>query len=215
MRVIIYVLCYNDATEKTAREQWGDYQWARIYRLKRRTELFEAVMYKDELMEMYDEWKDADYVGTIAYSYLRKFPDNREYLLDKLDNLHGDFVGLIEPSPYPYYHNPTMKAFMEILILKVGLKINPHQRWLFCNYFCCPPRVMKAYIRWFNSVWLPSLYSLHGVWDDAEHNSPNRPTDEELIKNTGRPYYPYHPFLTERIVSVYFDQVKHTPFESS
>jgi len=205
MKVIVYVLCYNDDTERQAREQWEQYDWARVYRLKRRTELFEAVMYKDELMDLEDEWKDADYVGTIAYSYLRKFPDHKDYLLTKLATLSGDFVGLIEQETNPYYTTDAMRVSMETLIHQAGFKVKEEQSWLFCNYWCCPPRVMKTYIRWFNEVWLPLLYALPNVWDDANHNSPNRPTDDELILNVGKPYYPYHPFLTERIVSVYFD----------
>jgi hypothetical protein len=215
MKVVIYVLCYNDQTEATARAHWGMYDWARVYRLKRRTELFEGVMYEQELMDLEDEWKDADYVGTIAYSYLRKYPHNKDYLLTKLATLSGDFVGLIEGETNPYYTTDVMRGYMETLIRQAGFKVSPTQSWVFANYWCCPPSVMKTFIRWFNAKWLPLLYALPNVWDDANHNSPNRPTDAELTLNVGKPYYPYHPFLTERIVSVYFDALLTTNKMSS
>ena len=60
MKVIVYVLCHDADTERQAREQWEHYSWARVYRMKKRTELFESIVFKDELMELYDEWKDAD-----------------------------------------------------------------------------------------------------------------------------------------------------------
>ena len=66
---IIYVLCYDDVTEEKARTEFGMFKWARIYRIPKESQnhLFEGVMYQTELMKLYDEWKDKDYVGTISY----------------------------------------------------------------------------------------------------------------------------------------------------
>ena len=203
MKVIIYVLCYNDDTEQQARDQWEQYSWARVYRMKRRTELLESIMYKTELMELYDEWKDADYVGTVSHRAFQKFPDQKSYLLNKVADVSGNFVELIKPSNSPYYHNDFMKTTFEHMLSRVGLK--PSDKWLFCNYWCCPPSVMKAYIQWFNEKWLPVLYSTDGLWDDAKHFTPYMPSAEELMIQLGRPYYTYHCFLCERIVSPFFD----------
>jgi hypothetical protein len=196
--VLIYVLCFHDESEEIAREDFGSFSWARIYRLKKQTELFEGIMYKDELLELYDEWKDVDYVGTISYSYLRKFPKNKEYLLNKLGNLDRNFHGLIHSLSNPMYHNEKMKDYMILLIERVNLK--PSKSWFFCNYWCCKPSIMKAYITWFNNVWLPNLYSIEALWEDP-HYKPSL----HCIKSETKIRYTYHPFLTERIVSPYFD----------
>jgi hypothetical protein len=203
MKVIVYVLCHDADTERQAREQWEHYSWARVYRMKKRTELFESIVFKDELMELYDEWKDADYVGTVSHRCFRKFPDEKDYLLSKVANPSGNFVGLIPPFPHPHYHNDFMRMTFEHMLRRVGLK--PSREWYFCNYWCCPPAVMKDYICWFNTVWLPVLYSTDGLWDDAKHYTPYAPPPAELIKHTGRPYYTYHCFLNERVVSPFFD----------
>ena len=70
---IIYIICHNDGSEKKAHEHFDKYSWARIYRIPKesQTHLMESVMYKTELMKVYDEWKDADIVGTLSY----KLPD--------------------------------------------------------------------------------------------------------------------------------------------
>ena len=149
-KLLIYVISFNDESEQIARDDFGSYTWAKIYRLKKQTELFESIMYKDELMDMYDEWKDMDYVGTISYSYFRKYPKNKIYLLNKIDNLERPFHGLVHPLPDPHYHNDKMKEYMTTLLNEVGLK--PSNSWIFCNYWCCTPLKMKEYISWFTTV---------------------------------------------------------------
>jgi hypothetical protein len=203
MKVIIYVLCHDDDTERQAREQWEHFSWARVYRMKRKTELFDAEMYRSDLMEMADQWEDADYVGTVSHRAFRKFPEQREYLLWTINNLEGKFVGLIKPFTRPAYHDDFMKTTFEHMLSRVGLK--PSSKWYFCNYWCCPPSVMKGYIHWFNEKWLPVLASTDGLWDNAKHNTPYKPSEASLILHTGRPYYTYHCFLCERVVSPFFD----------
>ena len=70
--ILIYVLCYNDETEKQATDEFSQYEWAKVYRIKEQTYLFESIMFRNELMDMYDEWKDKDYIGTISYSIFSK-----------------------------------------------------------------------------------------------------------------------------------------------
>lgn len=196
--VLIYVLCFDDGSEEIAREDFGTFAWAKIYRLKKQTELFEGILYKDELMEMYDEWKDLDYVGTISYSYFRKYPKNKVYLLNKLLNLERNFHGLVQPLANPMYHNEKMREYMVLLMERVNLK--PSKSWFFCNYWCCKPSIMKDYITWFNTIWLPNLYSIEQLWDDPQYKY-----KAYSLKSKKPLRYTYHPFLTERIVSPYFD----------
>jgi hypothetical protein len=71
-KILIYVLCYDDASEELSKQYFQGYTWARIYRIKNQSHLFEGVMYQSELLELYEEWKYVDYVGTISNSILKK-----------------------------------------------------------------------------------------------------------------------------------------------
>ena len=91
--ILIYVLCYNDKTEKQANDEFSQYEWAKVYRIKEQNHLFEGVMFRNELMDMYDEWKDKDFVGTIAYSIFSKVSRDHFFsLLEKADQALHDVV---------------------------------------------------------------------------------------------------------------------------
>ena len=154
-------------------------------------------------MDMVEQWEDADYVGTVSHRAFLKFPEQKGDLLNKVKNPSGKFVGLIKPYTDPKYHDEFMKTTFEHMLSRVGLK--PSDEWFLCNYWCCPPSVMKEYVRWFNEKWLPVLASTDGLWDDAKHFTPYKPSETSLILHTGRPYYTYHPFMCERVVSPFFD----------
>ena len=231
---IIYVLCYDDESEKRARTDFEKYWWARIYRIPEEAQnhLFEGVMYTTELMKLYDEWKDKAYVGTISYKLIErsrylhttfdKTIQSIEYTQPNRDtvvSLAGVFTGIVFD-----YVNYGEKVFVDTCN-NIGLPISrekSHQpfslfnkshhqlqyniytsEFIFFNHWMTSPYWMLKYIHFFNNVWLPTLESHPDVWNDSGY--PGRMSKEKLLRLTKRvDYYSLHPFLNERLVSLFF-----------
>ena len=65
------------------------------------------------------------------------------------------------------------------------------------------PAFMLEYIYFFNSIWLPTLESSQNVWNNSGYAG--NLTPDQLTALTKRvDYYPYHPFMNERLPASYF-----------
>ena len=225
---IIYILCYDDVSEKKAHEEFDKFEWARIYRIPEEVQnhLFEGVMYQSELMKLYDEWKDKKYVGTCAYNMVKKLHSDMSWLVK--DNLlryvserigttgSWDFVGFIPVDKKHIWDHIHIHPILNDL-LNVGAKINVNA-WLRLpvvvknyypfNYWMATPRKMLEYIHFFNSRWLPALESHPLIWQDAGYNGKLSPERLKYLTRGRCEYYPYHPFVNERLPSFYFERTK-------
>jgi hypothetical protein len=123
---VIYITCHDDVSEQKARETFGKYDWARVYRIPEESQshLMESVMYTTELMKVYDEWKDAEFVGTLSYSAADKFDwylKNQEKTynistfvktvkqIETTSSLNYDVVGFVVNMGSRMYTDPIMK----------------------------------------------------------------------------------------------------------
>ena len=224
---IIYVLCYDDITEQRAREDFSKYSWARIYRIKNQSHLFEGVMYHSELMELYDEWKDKTFVGTISYKLKERtkwFPtvsfENIIHKIERASELEYDVVGLVEQfsganmfpegDRYPLLetifkdicntcHIPMSKVY------KFGLRKNYNiytSPFIFFNHWMARPKWMLEYIHYFISSWLPAVESHPLIWENSGY--PGMSSDKLLNLTKRVDYYTYHPFINERFTTLFF-----------
>jgi hypothetical protein len=225
---IIYVLCYDDESEQEANAEFSQYPWARIYRIpvEIQSHLFEGVMYQTELMKLYDEWKDKEFVGTISYKLKARLNWYPYTNMDKIDNTIRT-ASLVSHDVVPFLYfgganlsalSPTLthefKRMADSLIpihkeYKVGHRINTRDKeiqtsvFFFFNYWMTTPGRMLEYIYFFNSIWLPTLESNQNVWNNAGYVG--NMTSEQLKSLTKRvDYYPYHPFINERLPASYF-----------
>jgi len=211
-KIIIYVLCYDDATEALANTQYGAFDWARVHRIKKHTHLFEGIMYQEELLNMYSEWKCADFVGTISYSFTSKVPLN--HLIRMIERAIHE-----KPDVTMFWsrarddgiggHNQHLiqlyKSVLDMLISKTHPKVS--QLYCFSNYWMATPKHMLLYIDFFNRTLLPLLEESPHVWDNSLYVAGNL-TSDQLLKITKRvPYYPFHPFINERLVAPYFQSI--------
>ncbi len=224
---IIYVLCYDDISEKKAYEDFYEFEWARIYRIPEEVQnhLFEGVMYQSELMKVYDEWKDKKYVGTCAYNMIKKIEDNFSwevddpvsYALTRIQTIDSyDFVGFIRVDKVHVWDHVHIHHILSDLLNR-NAKINVNA-WLRLpvavtdyypfNYWMATPRKMLEYIRFFNTRWLPALESHPLVWEDVEYNGKILPERLWYLTRGRCEYYPYHPFINERLPSFYFQRTK-------
>lgn len=232
---IIYILCHNDETERLANSEFSKYSWARIYRIPKdsQTYLMESVMYQSELMKLYDEWKECDYVGTLSY----KLPARLAYppfsTMENISNLvetaDGDVVSF---RTYEHSHADILPNFRKILTdtcVRVGIKVNTLPKYnvlsrkveyknaldtmpcIFHNYWMTTPRLMLAYIKFFNYTWLPALDSHPNVWNDSQY--PYNLSKEELKSRMlyltrGRAaHYPFHAIISEVIPTHFFRNI--------
>ncbi len=226
---IVYVLCYDDESEKRARTDFEKYLWARIYRIPEEAQnhLFEGVMYTTELIKLYDEWKDKDYVGTISYKLIERskfLSDTFEEIVRTIEDvptrrnivisLAGGFVGIAFNTV-----NYSEKVFLDTCNT-IGLPIRQEEiysltkrnyrsydiyksRFVFFNHWMTSPYWMLKYIQFFNNVWLPTIESHPLIWNDSGY--PGAIPKDKLLKLTKNvSYYPLHPFINERVVSLFF-----------
>jgi hypothetical protein len=228
---IIYVLCYDDESEKKAHEDFDEFDWARIYRIPEEVQnhLFEGVMYQSELMKVYDEWKDKKYVGTCAYNMFKKINENFVWrinnsvfkILDRIETSDSyDFVGFLPVDRINVWDHHYMRPILNDLINRYAKITNQFgityppiiKNYYPFNYWMATPRKMLEYINYFNTKWLPALERHPLVWNSAEYNG--KLSGERLLYLTrGRcNYYPYHPFVNERLPSLYFERTKANMF---
>jgi hypothetical protein len=211
-KIIIYVLCYDDKTEEFSRTYYQHYDWARIYRIKNQSHLFEGVMYQSELLELYNEWKDVDYVGTISHSFLIKM--KIEQLLHFLNmsnpQIHDViFFKTLTSDLFHLHSNPDLKrVYQEIYSQTMPVRITCMlKRYSFYNYWIAKPSFMLRYIQFFNNVWLPAIEKHPLIWNNAGYDD-EKLSPETLSKLTKRvAHYPMHPFINERIPFPFFKEI--------
>jgi len=202
MKIRIYVLCYDDRTEALAKERFGYYDWARIFRIPVQTHLFEGVMFQTYLMEMYSEWKDMDYVGTVSYKLPEKVPFQKFVNLIANAGSHDAVFFKVFPSDLFHLHSPVLKnvyndVYLQTMPFRLTAKV---KRYASYNYWMARPHVMLEYIQFFNTKWLPALEDHPRVWEPAGYQTPAPLSPEQLLELTKRvPWYPCHPFVNERL----------------
>lgn len=212
-KLLIYVICYDDASEIIANTNFKHFEWARIYRIPEEVQnhLFEGVMYQSELMKLYDEWKDKDYVGTISYKTLQKIS-----LYSLKQGVGEVMTGSYDFIPFftgyrtfldCHDNNNLAKEFETIKNTLFEIVEDYVPLYSFANYWVTRPRTMLMYIEFFNNRLLPNLDKCEHIWEDAKYYTGSI-SDKKLLELTKRvPYYPFHPFLAERVVSLFFDSI--------
>jgi len=210
-KVIIYVICYDDASEIIANTNFKHFEWARIYRIPEEAQnhLFCSVMYHTELMKVYEEWKDKDYVGTIGYKTLQKMSlDGLKHGVDEVMTGSYDFIPFLTCySTFLESHsNNVAKEFETIKNTLFDIVEDYVPLYSYANYWVTRPRSMLLYIEFFNNRLLPHLDKCEHIWENAGYHGSM--SAEKLLQLTKRvPHYPFHPFLAERVVSLFFDSI--------
>jgi hypothetical protein len=219
-KVIIYVLCYDDNSEKYAKEKYEKEEWAKICRIDT-TKYFENIMYYKVLNERINEWEDADYVGTISYKADKKIkvPDFTKVgtyykgLNKKVDMI--SFFHFMEERSMIHrtmmYH-PLFLNIWKPLLEQLGFtnkqiydeKI-PH---IYGNYWMTTPSLMKEYIKFFiNAKEIMDNYAPIQQYlnSGAKYYYPSNPIPlSRIIQIFGIPDYSYHPFVSERLPAFFF-----------
>lgn len=214
MRVVVYVLAYDAASEAEARARFGSCEWARVVRLpdeSPHTKYMEGAAFLSVLPARRDEWKDADFVGTLSWKAHQKIgvPDFAELCAEVR---HADVVALL-----PSTEHALMQAvrchprFLEVwvpLLQKMGYAakdvVSIRLPSMYCNYWLAKPAWMDRFL----SFYARAVHLLETdeelqepVWDSACYNTALPP--ERVRQIYGKAHVTYHPFVGERLISAF------------
>ena len=217
---MIYVLCYDDSSENMAIASFSGFPWARVYRLpeERQNHLQEGIAYTTELIALYDEWKDADFVGTVSYCFFDKIPYSHFInLINGITSTTDAVFFYTGTDPNVGNCNLILKELLDDICNRLfntnsgllnGLKskrINKITRYSFSNFFVVRPNLMFDYIHWVSNTVIPMLEKHPNVWCDSGYYN-NKINGERLLKLTKNrvSYFPCHVFIVERLPYSYF-----------
>jgi hypothetical protein len=213
MKIVVYVLCYNDPSMTRAQEEYSDFPWARILRLDRDCKYLEGVMYLDVLDSLRQEWHDADYVGTLSWKARDKIdiPDMHNLCA----RAEGADVIALMPSARPLLEqaslHPRFEELWTALLGRMGYAredaIDASVPAFFCNYWLATPARMRQYCEFYRRAVavLETESDIQDVlWSDSGYNNWGTLSRERCIRLYGRPYFTYHTFVCERLPCFFF-----------
>ena len=220
VRAIVYVLAPDDDALQCAIDQFSPYEWARPVVLPQ-TFWLENIMYVSWLMEHKDEWKDADYIGTIAWSSIKKQPKvlDIQTIVEEAHQKGSDLIALLYrgdpliPTAEHYHPGFTLcwlETWKALGYTDITTLLHPSIQSFYCNYWMTTPGLMEQYCRFMgyldfklsvdarlkSIVWRDSRYQCRGP-DIAK-----MPLDkkEQLF---GVSYYPQIVFVAERMICLF------------
>jgi hypothetical protein len=213
MKVVIFVLCYDAASQHEASKVYGGLPWARVTRIPT-TMYMEGVMYWMWLDQFRHVWHDADFVGTLSWNASTKLviPD-MEQLGRQADQL-GAGVVAVHSSRDDLVGQATKchPRFMEVwvtLLEEMGYtREDATSRQIpafFCNYWMARPPLMERYVAWFRRarILLDTCAAIQEpLWSDSGY--PGRLRGQRCMAIWARPYYPHHCFVVERLPCFFF-----------
>lgn len=215
MRIVVYVLAYDAASEQEAQARFGGHEWARVVRLpddSAQNKYMEGAAFLSVLPARRAEWQDADFVGTLSWKAHQKIGIPGRF--DKLcaDVQTADVVALL-----PSTEHMLMQAvrchprFLEVwvpLLQKMGYAasdvVSIRLPSMYCNYWLAKPAWMDKFL----SFYARAVHLLETdeelqepVWDSACYNTALPP--ERVLKVYGKAQVTYHPFVSERLISAF------------
>lgn len=215
MKFRIYVLCYDENSRNSANNEFKDKEWAKVVFIKT-TVLFENIMYDSWLIDNYEEWKDLDYIGTISWKASQKIPlPNINKVVDYMyNNNYGISVfytipiNMIERTNYLH---PKFKSLWTKILLTAGFTnemiLETNFIGFYCNYWITTPKLMLEYISFFKDIKkiIDNLEDIQDdIWSDAGFKSTTLISKDRCMRIFNKPYYPYHPFIYERLPNFFF-----------
>lgn len=216
-KVVVYILCYDDASEQRAHREYGGAdrkEWARVLRLPGNSKYMEGEMYLSVLLSRKHEWEDAAYVGTLAYKASDKiYVPDISALCERMRQREVDVISLMYlPEPALCQSMQSHARFLEVwapLMLQLGYSVHdavssefplllanywlatPHWMLKYCAFYARAVRVLETHEALQASLWSYSAYRTHLSMERCMHIY-------------GKPYIPYHPFVSERLPGFFF-----------
>jgi hypothetical protein len=189
--VRIYILCHTAERLTQARSIYREY-WAVPILMKYQDVTFENAFWR-QLLELKDDWITCDMVGVLGFTAHTKI---------NMVNVHNTIVS----GKRGYHHfwsnnlpldnsHPHLRTIMIDVCRDLSIAVPPRS---FCNYFMSSPHRMVGFIDWFETKAKPVVMSHPLIMANAVYKE-GKLTSHELFALCGVPYYPYVPFVFERL----------------
>lgn len=214
MKIIIYILCYDEYTENVSKCVYGMYPWCRVFRIPEPSVYLEFSMYTIYLPQLQSEWADADFVGTLSWKAFKKV------LLDDV-NAVIEAAGENPFVPFFLYRGNALAQathahplFSRIWVRVLSRLGYPGHQIMSrtiplvqCNYWMAKPELMRMYIDFAKKLKqrmdTPNDSGLRALlYSDSQYRG--QLSKERLTEIFGKPYYTYHPFVCERMPGFFF-----------
>jgi len=200
--VRLYILCHNERRFTEAQAAFSGYSWAIPIRMKYQNCTFENAFWK-QLLEIKEEWVNCEMVGTLS-SIAHTKVDLRD--IDRIIHTPALWTS-------GYYHftsnekpiineHPHLLTILGDVCASLNLQI-PKFSW--CTYWMCTPALMERFIKWYEESLQPAVMAHPLAMTDAKYGR-GKLTQVELMALCGTPYYPYAPFVIERLNKAFFDK---------
>lgn len=215
--VRIFILCYDDYTEKYAHDNYLKYTWAYIVRITKTIKYLESIMYLEWLEENYNLWKDYDYVGTLSWKFVQKIgiPNINNILYNcKTQNIDIYPFYFIKSLPNLNYtiNNYSGDKFKHVwitILKKIGYPeektMNVNIKQFYSNYWICKSELMLDYCKFCKKV-KDEIEKSHelDLYLYADTNYKGGISKQRCLEIFERPYYTMHPFIFEDLPCFYF-----------
>ena len=205
MKLLIYVLCYNQDSYNVASNEYGNKEGYKNVYIES-TNLLENIMYDSWLLDHQDEWKEYDYVGTISWKASQKcdLPDlnilQKNLQIYNPDIFEANLVEMSRCHPnFEYLWVKTLSQFKSDAL-------NPDILPFLSNYWITKPVLMYEYIEFFKKTKqvLDNYKEIQEkLWEDSKYYH-HTLSVEKCLELFNKPYYTHHPFIYERIPCFFF-----------
>ena len=199
----VYQLYYNEQSKKNCFKESIHIECPNLTKesiwVTREFPLFE----NHKIIECSKEFNDTDKYGVLSHAFFNKARCNYDKLL-QLSNMGSDIVTFNRIAKGrnillhldQYHGNGTSKLFID-LMEATNLPINKVSTVAYSNYFLARGDIYKDYV----NTWLIPFCNeiLSPKWDDRTYVNSNY---KKAIREKGCDY-PLHPFLIERLFSLY------------
>lgn len=225
-KVVVFVLCHNDETLNIAGTNFASYSWARPHRIPT-TYIMESIFYTNLLPSLMDTivTPETRWVGTLSWKAHEKTNMNivNEMLTNSsLQKSEYDVLGFFvtdEDKPMSYQIqrvHPGLMEAMEYILLSVGetaedikcLYADPSVfKAFYANYMVVRPSWMRRYLKWLYRVIIFMNVDARAqkmIWADSTYNPASIGSKHCSQDIYNRPYYPFHPFIGERLAPYFF-----------
>jgi len=222
-RVLVYVLCHDDASEAHAHHAFGAYPWAHVLRMTTGTGRCETQGILDAARRCdADRWWARAYVGFLQYSSATKPSSNGTTVLqvvlefvervERGDAACPDDVFAFSRARYADPRGDACvdvhgDAYERVWSERVApLVAAPVFRTFFCNQFVARPMLVARYAAWLQDVALPRIEAdgrAHAPAFDSARRVDYKPPPAAL-RDAGYADWPLLPFILERVSGAYF-----------
>jgi hypothetical protein len=202
--VLLYVLCHNEEILKECSDKFINFYWAKPILMKYQDISFENSFWK-QLLEIKDEWINCDMVGTLSSSFDKKYDPITINNIIIYKKYNSEFYPFLKSNNLVLRGNVNRKHKLFNIIWNDVLNELNFNDCLeaYCNYWICKPENMLLFIDWYIEKAYNIVSNHRLIWEDSEYEKTLQNKDI-LIKLWNKEFYPYLPFIFERLNPCFF-----------